>query len=444
MHLLGDSGSTTKLVQEYLKYLTLFSFLRQQVKRLVSSSTIQTISGLASANLLGATIAVIGTLVQARFVTPDELGYFRGFSIATGYAFFLHLGFFGALERFYPYYVGKGEKDRAFAIAKLCQAWNIAVTCIVSGAFTLLAVVFLVNGNWRAMLGWLVQAVVIASYFYGGYLSVIYRSTHKFTTLAKSTVLSSIVSSFTLPLFLLYPYVALALRSSLGVLASLFYIHIHRPVRLRWHFKWREWFDTAKVGLPLFTASYGAGIGWDTIERSLVLMYLGTKSLGLWAMSFMLLEAMKIVPQAIASVYLPRVTETFGRTENIKESMRLCYKPMLWGAPLILLMVIGVIAILPIIIPFLMPKYTDAVPTMSLMILYLPLIIINIPYALLVAMGKLTQQNFATYFSLASFIILALVAVKLGLGLRGMVAASLLGKAIRLSLIYYFIYTARR
>ena len=99
------------------------------------------ISGLAGSNMFASVFGIIGAFIQARFISPEELGYFRGFSIATGYVFFLHLGFFTALERFYPYYVGKGEKIRSLAMAEICQSWNIAVSFIASGAFFILALV---------------------------------------------------------------------------------------------------------------------------------------------------------------------------------------------------------------------------------------------------------------------------------------------------------------
>lgn len=76
---------------------------------------------------------------------------------------------------------------------------------------------------------------------------------------------------------------------------------------------------------------------------------------------------------------------------------------------------------------------------MTLMLLTLPLIILDLPYALLVAMGKIAQQNIVTFIGLVSFVILALIAVKLNLGLTGVVGASLLGRVVRLIMVYGFL-----
>ena len=158
----------------------------------------------------------------------------------------------------------------------------------------------------------------------------------------------------------------------------------------------------------------------------------------------MLLEAANKMAQAITAVYNPRVTETFGRTENVRNALALCRKPLLLGAPAMLLMAGAGWLLLPFVVPILMPNYVDAIPVMSLMLLMLPLIVLDLPYSLLVAMGKIAQQNIATYFALASFVLLALAALRGGLGLTGVVGASLIGRGVRLILIYSMLFVAGR
>jgi len=79
---------------------------------------------------------------------------------------------------------------------------------------------------------------------------------------------------------------------------------------------------------------------------------------------------------------------------------------------------------------------------MALMMLTLPIIVLELPYTLLVAMGKIVEQNVATYVGLGGFTALALVAIRLGLGLNGLVGASLVGRVIRLAITWGFLYDA--
>ena len=287
------------------------------------------------------------------------------------------------------------------------------------------------------MLGWLVQAVAMTGFIYGGYLGATYRSGHDFVHLAKAPVVSSIGGLLSLPLFVLWPYVGLAVRSGAGALLSIIYLHKYRPLRLRWRFNFREWFSLVKEGLPIFVAGYGATTLWTVAETSIILRFLGTEALGLWTMSFMVVEAIIKVPQAMTAVYTPRVIECLGRTQSIRECLRLCKKPVMLGTQGMLLMGACWIVALPYIVPILMPKYTGAISTMCLMMLLLPLCIMDLPYQILVAMGKI-QQNIAVYSGLICFVLLALAAFRLNMGLIGIVGASLIGRAFtRVFLVLY-------
>jgi O-antigen/teichoic acid export membrane protein len=395
---------------------------------------------MAGGNLLATLIGILGSLVQARYVTPADLGYFRGFSIATGYAFFFHLGILDVLQRLYPYHIGRKENGRALAVAEVSQSWMVLVTIVVSGCFFVLAVLSLASGNWRAMLGWLVQAVAMSGFIYGGYLGATYRSGHDFVSISKGSVFSSIFGLFILPMFLVWPYVALAVRSCAGSLLSLVYLHVNRPLRIPWRFSWREWFTLLKQGFPIFVASYGAGTLWSVVEASIILKKLGTVSLGLWSLSFMILEMANKVPQSVIAVYTPRIMESIGRTGSVAECLRVFVKPMAWGVPVTFIMVLGSYGVLPFVVPILMPKYIAAIPAMCLMLLTLPLIILEMPYSLQVALGKISQQNISVYFGLGSFLVLAFIAEKIGMGLTGVVGASLLGRFFRILTTYYFVY----
>lgn len=414
--------------------------MRSKVRNLTSSSTVRTISGLAGGNLFALAIGVVGSLVQARYVSPTDLGYFRGFSIVTGYAFFFHLGFLDAFYRLYPYYIGSDEKKRAEAMAEICQSWMIVVSTIVSGAFVVLATVSLASGNWRAFLGWIVQAVTMTSIIYGGYLGATYRTGHDFSTVAKASVISSIVNLFILPFFVFWPYVTLALRSGLGSLVNLIYLHVRRPLKLKWRFNWREWVDLLKHGFPIFIGSYGSMTLWSLTESSLVLWYLGTHALGLWSMSIMLADIAIKIPQAITAVYSPRVIEHYAKTKSISSVIDLCKKPLVLGTVGMMVFVGCSSFLIPYIVPVIMPKYIQAIPIMSIIMGFTLCIILDLPYVLLVAMGKLRQQIIIVYVSLILFIITALYSIGLGYGLMGLIIASLVGRAVKIVLTYVFIY----
>ena len=417
---------------------------RALVRRLFESPTVRMVSAVSSGNLFATAIGLVVTLVQARFVGPNDLGYLRQFGILAGYAFWVDFGLWNALQRRYPLYIGQGRQDQAVAAAEICQAWSVSLALLAVVVSSTLTVAAFGTGNWRAGLAWMVQSVVLASSFYGGYLGATYRSGHDFTTAAKGSIISSVTGLFCLPFFPFWPYVALILRSSLGSLANLLYLHWRRPLRVRWRFRWREWFELAREGVPLFTAGYGATGGWAVVEATLILKCFGTRSLGLWSVGVTLLEMVNRIPQTIAAVYAPRLTEHFGRHASVRECMRICWKPMLWAGIGIAVFTAAFIPLIPVAVRILIPKYTEAIVPMSLMMLNLPLIMFDLPNNVLIATGCLIQQNVTVYFGMLCFVLLALAAVHEGWGLNGIVVASILGRMARMATTYWFIFSAVR
>ena len=183
---------------------------------------------------------------------------------------------------------------------------------------------------------------------------------------------------------------------------------------------------------------------WSLVEVTIVFSQLGVRALGLWFMSKMVIEAALKVPHAITSVYAPRITECYGRTESVKECMKLSQKPLLFGT----LSMIGMAAcsciVLTIIVPIIMPKYVAAISTMCLMTLVFPLTVLEIPQNLLISMGERTQQNIVAYAGLGCFSLMALGTVKLGLGINGIAVASLLGHVISRVIAGSFLYSSYR
>ena len=184
-----------------------------RVQEFLLSKTLRVIAGVAGGNLLATLLGIVGSVVQARFVSPSDLGYFRGFSILTEYAVFLHLGIFVSIQRSYPLSIGRGDTKKAQAIAEVSQAWVLTVSFVAGSVFAALALISLYAGNWRAAVGFFVQVVSISSFFYGSFLSATYRSGHHFMAVAKASVIANVAGIITLPLFAFWPYVALAVRT---------------------------------------------------------------------------------------------------------------------------------------------------------------------------------------------------------------------------------------
>ena len=422
-----------------MEHIQIIKALKKKVHLILKSPTVRSISGLAGGNVLSLIFGMIGSLVQARFVSPDDMGYFRQFSIATGYIFLINLGVFEAVQRLYPLYIGKNQKNKAIEIVEIGQSWNIIISFLISGIFLILSVVSLLHGNWRASLGWLAQAVSMTLFFYGGYLNATYRSGHDFTTLAKSSVTSSIITLTFLPLVYFWPYIGLVVRSSVGRIFNIIYLHFNRPLKIQWRFNWRETFFLIKQGFPIFLSGYIGTTFWSVTESAIILSQLGTTNLGLWSITVMVIEMANKIPQSFVSVFKPRVIELFGKTNSASECLSYIKKPIFFGILTSLFIIILGWISLPIIIPILMPKYTQAIMPISIYLFLLPLMIFELPNSLLIAMDKRIQLNISVIIGLSIFILIALVGIRMGYGLNIIPIASIIGNVIKVALIFIFI-----
>jgi hypothetical protein len=124
--------------------------------------------------------------------------------------------------------------------------------------------------------------------------------------------------------------------------------------------------------------------------------------------------------------------------------LRMCRRPMLWSIVPVSLMGLSACFALPVVVPCLMPKYTAAISTMCLLMFTLPLIILEMPRALILAQGRLIWLSVLSYTSLGCFALFALLAVRAGLGLNGIVGASLLSQVVRIGMLYLLIGLAVR
>ena len=414
--------------------------LKLKVDSIFSNETFRAISNLTGGNLVAIFITLILAVIQARFVSPEDLGYFNSFAIITGYLFFLNLGLHSSVQRLYPYFIGKGETDNAFDVVEICHAWNVTLSAIVGFLFIGLSIYSAVIGNWKAALAWFAQALVAISMIYGAYLSVTFRSAKDFNALAKGTFLGAIFSLLALPIYFIQPYVALALRNGMGTVFPLIYWHVKRPIHPRWNFSWGKWIKYNKIGLPMFIASYSAGILWRVIENTLVLNALGARSLGLWSVCLMILSVANNIPQSITAVYNPKIIQEFGRTESVSETFHVLKKPLILGTVLLVVSILVSSIILPLVVPIIIPQYIEAVPVMLIMLIDLFFTLFDLPYAILLAQGKVFHRILAVICGLVGFFILATIFLNSNFGLIGLVIASLFGKMIRTSLTVLFIY----
>ncbi|MGE5314202.1 MAG: lipopolysaccharide biosynthesis protein [Acidobacteriota bacterium] len=358
---------------------------------------------IASANIVSTALAVLGSLVQAHFIVPDDLGFVRKYSIVSGYAIFLSFGLFNILQREYPVLIGRGETEKARRAAAIGQTWCLLASAAVCGVLAVLSVIEFIQGRWREGCALFIQIVSVWSILYGGYLITTFRSGQEFVRLAKGSFLSSLTGILVLPLFALWPFSALVLRSVAGTAVQSAYLHAVRPVRVGFILPAREFFTLVKRGMRLFVGTYIRYNFWLTVELWLMLWIAGDTGVGLFVFSLMIVEAAIQLSTAINQVYIPRMAQKYGETGSLSACLRLAYKPTLLNTAIALVITGAAWFIMPLLIGRFFPNYLGAVPLVRVLLFDTIIVGLSLPMFMVQVLEDYATQTAAALIGLGVF-----------------------------------------
>lgn len=358
-----------------------------EIKKLLTS-TIALISG----NFLSTAIGLICTLVQGRFVTAEMLGYYKQFTILSGYLFIFHLGTYQALERLIPFFYGKGEVERARSYTAVAYFWIVICSCAISVVFIILGIRCITMGDYKAAICWFSQIITSVYTLVSGVLASTYRSIKDFEKLAAANVIGSVAILISLPFFLINPFMGLILKSVLNSV-SIIPLLKNRPIRIKPSFNFPVFKDLLKQGAPIFVASYINGTGLDTIRNTLVLSYVNQLGLGLWNFAYMFYTMIIVVPNSIVAVINPRIIKEYGQTGSIASVVRK-YKKITFLV-IVLMSICAIIGgwMVKILIPIILPNYIDSIPIMIALLPCFVLRTMELFYTMLLAVNDMRGIN---------------------------------------------------
>ena len=337
-------------------------------------SVIVLAGSLAGGNLVAMAMRLAGGVLLGRLVAPSTLGLFAGIGLALGYASMAQLGILNGLNRELPFYMGKGDVERARSLASAAQAWALAVGAVVFAGLTGVAIWQLAQGElWQAA-GWFTNAILALFLFFGtGYLQMTFRSASDFVRLARVNVAEGAVNLLGLALVPFLGFYGLCLRVLFAGATSTALLYRWRPVRVGPHWDWAHLKHLLVIGAPIFGVGQVDGLWTGVINSTLVLSLTDTHRMGLYTMVLLAITALEVVPAAVAQVLYPRMAQEYGAGRSRRHLVRIAIRPMVATcAALSVVAAVGWVAAEPLV-RFVMPQYVDAVPALQWALL-LPLV----------------------------------------------------------------------
>jgi len=329
------------------------------------SQTIGSVMALLGSNIVGSLLSIVGGLLIARFLNPDDLGAFRAFSIPLTYLMFLGLGTNDGLWRQIPYYIGKEKPEKVNELASAAGFYMIFMSVLISCGFICCSIYSFSNHNLYGVFGWLSQVFYCWEIFYGSYLNSTYRTLHHFVTLAKIQLTKNILTFIMISILPFLRFYGLCARLALPSLVFVWLFHRNRPIVVKYRFDSQAFKEILRIGLPFSIWGSIYTSGWVATESVLVLSLGSVTALGLFSVGYMLRNAVDSLPKALLQVFSPRVVTAFAKDGSIRNAnARIVWVTAGLTVFMILLAFIGSF-LLDILVPIFIPKYVAGIPVMK-------------------------------------------------------------------------------
>lgn len=324
-----------------------------------------TISTFATGNLVATALNMGAGLVTARLVGPAVLGLFNSLGLVAGYAPWLMLGVGNGLGRELPYWIGKAELERARHLAAVAQAWALAVASFTAVVLAGVAVVQVFRGRGDLVVGWIAQAFAVWVLLFSTlYLRFTYRSKRDFPRLAQINMTQGVLNLGLVWLAVVWGFYGLCVKAVVMAGAQLAQFWRWRPLRVRTAWSTPLFVQLLKVGLPIMLVGQ-LSAWWGTLNDTLILGYFDSVSLGLYALVSLGTRPLGIFSNAVSSVVYPQMTAEFGRTGNLRQSLRIATVPVLVLLPMNIALIGLGWWLAPVLVPWLLPQYTAAIPALQ-------------------------------------------------------------------------------
>lgn len=325
----------------------------------------------ASSQMYSNIITILGGLITARLVVPEVYGCYNSYGLIISYLPILQIGISNALNRNLPYYIGKGDKGRAYAEVANSHAWELLLSCVCSMILIMLCLYNITKGDYDSAWGFGTFAVTAFYSIYGTYyLGILYRTNRDFNKLARITITVTTTSFLAIILVYWWGYEGLCLRQVLTCVLNLYLLWLWKPLDIKPKFNKDIFKSMLKIGIPIFIVGIVYSY-WGTINNTIVLKLGGTEQFGLYALATMVFSVLGIFSNSITQVLYPKMCQAYGGGASISEVCKLPVKYVL----VILVCLIPTIAIiwilLPFVVEFLLPNYLEGVKAAQWMTLLL-------------------------------------------------------------------------
>lgn len=305
-------------------------------------------------------------VVQA--IAPEIYGQFSGVGIFLGYILIGHGGIINGLSRELPYELGRGNEEEAKKMASSVFFLSIFISILSALFFLSFSLYYFICSEFKTGVIYSSYSLMASIHLINKqFLPVLYRTNKDFNKLSKQNILLGLGNLVTVSFVWLWGFWGLCIRGIVLYLFEFFLLFKGKPYRLKIEYNLAHYKKLFKTGFPIFMVGQINPL-WATIMNNIIFSVGGAAYYGLYALSTIVQGAVGVIPASFSSVIYPRMSIMLGQGKTVSQILKSNIRSLFFQFGVMLSIAIVGVFLLPIVIPFLLPKYTEGIPAAQWML----------------------------------------------------------------------------
>lgn len=266
----------------------------------------------ASGQLMLTGAMFLFNLFAAKLVGPEQMGIWQTITLISTYGMILTIGVINGMGRNVPFYRGKGDELEVRKNIATTLFFLLIVLAIFTAVLPVIYFLLPVEVNITVLLG----VVLLGARVVNTYSVMLIRSFRDFRRLGTHQAMTALVLLITIvPLFVIPDlhtiFWGVFLSLVTVILLSKKYSSLYPRSR-------KVFFDLLRTGFPIYIVGL-CFIVLTTIDRVIVLGFLGTEQLGIYIVAAIAMAVLLMAPALVSNVMYPKLAEIYGSTGRLSD-----------------------------------------------------------------------------------------------------------------------------
>jgi len=308
-------------------------------------------------------------ILLRRFLGPAQMGVWAFLQVIINYAKHASLGVTSATTRDVPYYLKKGDNEKAEETKNLVFSFTVFSAGVTSAGVVIFALFKRDVYSKEIFSGLLVvAAIILLQRIYNLY--VVLLRAHKAFVFAGFLNIFSSVLGLLLALGLAWPFKLIGFFASviLNYVLCLAVLYWKTPYRFSFLFSWKKMAPLFDLGAAMLVSDVLRTF-LASADRIMIAKFLSFEQLGLYSIALMANNYLYSLPNMFGVILFPHFQELYAERDNPKDLVKYLIKPSLGLAFLFPLPLALVWIFSHWLVPAFLPDYLDGLAALKLVIL---------------------------------------------------------------------------